>query len=461
MTTLSPEQILVNINHARDFLAEAPRSIREGRVKKVSGFVLEVEGLPLAIGHGACIFSGTSKRVIDAECIGFDGGITFLMAIDAIDGIAPGALVYPANTPFRTALGFMTRSSVEPLPIDFSLLGRVVDGFGRPLDGKSGSDIKIVKKSPKPINPLLRSSIEEPLDTGIRCVNAMLTVGRGQRLGIFAGSGVGKSVTLGMLARNCKADVIVISLVGERGREVREFCEDVLGDEALKRAVVVAAPADSSPLSRAKGAWYGTEIAAWFRDQGKHVVLIVDSLTRFAMAQREIGLSLGEAPVSRGYTPSVFSKLPELIEKAGNGTNPNGSLTSFYTILLDGDDINDPISDTARGVLDGHLFLSRELADSGHYPAIDVERSISRVMPRVVSDAHLRAARRAKQLYSRYMRGRDLLNMGAYAPGSDPDFDSAIRLWPAIQDFLQQDVTEVIPFEESRDALLSITEASR
>lgn len=461
MTTLGPEQVLINVNHARDFLEEAPRSIREGRVKKVSGFVLEVEGLPLAIGSGACIFSGANKRVIDAECIGFDGGITFLMAIDAIDGIAPGALVYPANTPFRTALGFMTRSSVEPLPIDFSLLGRVVDGFGRPLDGKPGSDIKIVKKAPKSINPLLRASIEEPLDTGIRCVNAMLTVGRGQRLGIFAGSGVGKSVTLGMLARNCKADVIVISLVGERGREVREFCEDVLGEEALQRAVVVAAPADSSPLARAKGAWYGTEIAAWFRDQGKHVVLIVDSLTRFAMAQREIGLSLGEAPVSRGYTPSVFSKLPELIEKAGNGTNPNGSLTSFYTILLDGDDINDPISDTARGVLDGHLFLSRELADSGHYPAIDLERSISRVMPRVVSDVHLKAARRAKQLYSRYMRGRDLLNMGAYAPGSDPDFDSAIRLWPKIQGFLQQDVTEVIPFEESREALLSITEASR
>jgi flagellum-specific ATP synthase len=461
MTVLGPEQVLVKLNHARDFLNEAPHSIREGRIKKVSGFVLEVEGLPLAIGAGACIFSGTSKRVIDAECIGFDGSMTFLMAIDAIDGITPGALVYPANTPFRTVLGFMTRSSVEPLPIDFSLLGRVVDGFGRPLDGKPGSDVKIVKKQSKVMNPLLRSSIHEPLDTGIRSVNAMLTVGRGQRLGIFAGSGVGKSVLLGMLARNCKADVIVISLVGERGREVREFCEDVLGEEALQRAVVVAAPADSSPLARAKGAWYGTEIAAWFRDQGKHVVLIVDSLTRFAMAQREIGLSLGEAPVSRGYTPSVFGKLPELIEKAGNGINPNGSLTAFYTILLEGDDINDPISDTARGVLDGHLFLSRELADGGYYPAIDIERSISRVMPRVVSEEHLMAARRVKQLYSRYMRGRDLLNMGAYAPGSDPDFDKAIRLWPEIQSFLQQDVTEVINFESSLEVLLAIAEASR
>jgi flagellum-specific ATP synthase len=444
MTTLGPEDVLVNLNHARDFLAAAPRSIREGRIKKVSGFVLEVEGLPLPIGAGACIFTGATKRVIDAECIGFDGSMTFLMAVDAIEGITPGALVYPANTPFKTAAGFMTRSSVEPLPIDFSLLGRVVDGFGRPLDGKVGSTQRIVKKQAKAINPLLRRSIDEPLDTGIRCVNGMLTVGRGQRLGIFAGSGVGKSVTLGMLAR-----------------EVREFCEDVLGEEALKRAVVVAAPADSSPLARAKGAWYGTEIASWFRDQGKHVVLIVDSLTRFAMAQREIGLSLGEAPVSRGYTPSVFGKLPELIEKAGNGTNPEGSLTAFYTILLDGDDINDPISDTARGVLDGHLFLSRELADSGHYPAIDIELSISRVMPRVVNETHLKAARRVKQLYSRYMRGRDLLNMGAYAPGSDPDFDKAIRLWPQIQRFLQQDVTEVISFEDSFADLVAIAEAAK
>jgi flagellum-specific ATP synthase len=461
MQTLLPEQLQAKINHARDFLQEAPRSIREGRIKKVSGFVLEVEGLPLSIGSGACIISGPNGSVIDAECIGFDGSITFLMAVDAIYGIAPGALVYPANTPFRTNLGFKIRASVEPLPIDFSLLGRVVDGFGRPLDGKPGSDQKMVKRPTKSINPLLRNSIHEPLDTGIRSVNGMLTVGRGQRLGIFAGSGVGKSVTLGMLARNCKADVIVISLVGERGREVREFCEDVLGEDAMQRAVVVAAPADSSPLARAKGAWYGTEIASWFRDQGMHVVLIVDSLTRFAMALREIGLSLGEAPVSRGYTPSVFGKIPELIEKAGNGINPKGSLTSFYTILLEGDDINDPISDTARGVLDGHLFLSRELADSGHYPAIDIELSISRVMPRVVEENHLLAARRVKQLYSRYMRGRDLLNMGAYAPGSDPDFDRAIRLWPQIQEFLRQDVTQVYSYEDSVRALIAIAEASK
>jgi flagellum-specific ATP synthase len=250
-------------------------------------------------------------------------------------------------------------------------------------------------------------------------------------------------------------------LIGERGREVREFVDDILGEEALKRAVVVAAPADSSPLARSKGAWYATDIATWFRDQGKHVVLIVDSLTRFAMAQREIGLSLGEAPVSRGYPPSVFAKMPDLVEKVGNGTNPAGSITAFYTVLLEADDINDPVADTARGILDGHFFLSRELADSGHYPAIDIEKSISRVMPRVVDEKHLLAARRVKQLYSRYMRGRDLLTMGAYVPGTDPDFDAAIRLWPKIQAFLQQDAGNVFNFADSAKLLLEIAGESQ
>jgi FliI/YscN family ATPase len=286
-------------------------------------------------------------------------------------------------------------------------------------------------------------------------------MGVGQRVGIFAGSGVGKSTLLGMIARKGSADVNVIALVGERGREVREFMENDLGPEGMAKSVVVCATSDEPALLRLKAALTATAIAEAFRDQGKNVLLMMDSVTRFAMAQREIGLSLGEAPVSRGYTPSVFGKLPELIEKAGNGTNPEGSLTAFYTILLDGDDINDPISDTARGVLDGHLFLSRELADSGHYPAIDIELSISRVMPRVVNETHLKAARRVKQLYSRYMRGRDLLNMGAYAPGSDPDFDKAIRLWPQIQRFLQQDVTEVISFEDSFADLVAIAEAAK
>lgn len=459
--TIHPAQINAKLQNIRNYLQSAPKSVREGRLKRVSGLVLEVEGLPLPLGAGACIISGTSASVIDAECIGFNGGITYLMAIDSMDGVTPGALVYPANTPYKTPSGYVVRSSIEPLAIGEELLGRIVDGFGRPLDGKGGGDTKATNSQAKSINPLLRTPIHEPLDAGIRSVNSMLTVGRGQRLGIFAGSGVGKSVMLGMLSRNCVADVIVIALVGERGREVREFVDDILGEEALKRAVVVAAPADSSPLARSKGAWYATDIATWFRDQGKHVVLIVDSLTRFAMAQREIGLSLGEAPVSRGYPPSVFAKMPELVEKVGNGANPAGSITAFYTVLLEADDINDPVADTARGILDGHFFLSRELADSGHYPAIDIEKSISRVMPRVVDEQHLLAARRVKQLYSRYMRGRDLLTMGAYAPGTDPDFDAAIRLWPKIQAFLQQDAGNVFNFEDSAKLLLQIAQESQ
>jgi flagellum-specific ATP synthase len=260
-----------------------------------------------------------------------------------------------------------------------------------------------------------------------------------------------------MLARNCVADVIVIGLVGERGREVREFCEETLGPESFHRAVVVAAPADASPLARSKGALYATDVAIWFRDQGKHVVLIVDSLTRYAMALREIGLSLGEAPVARGYPPSVFARMPELVERVGNGVNPNGSITAFYTVLLEGDDTNDPVADTARGILDGHFFLSRELADSGHYPAIDVEKSISRVMPKVVSKEHLLSARRLKQLYSRYMRGRDLVSMGAYIAGTDRDLDVALQAWPHIQAFLQQDAEQAIPMDQTEKRLFEIT----
>jgi flagellum-specific ATP synthase len=284
----------------------------------------------------------------------------------------------------------------------------------------------------------------------------LLTSGRGQRVGIFAGTGVGKSVLLGMLARRAVADVIVIGMVGERGREVREFCEDILGEEALQRAVVVAAPADASPLARLRGAWYATDVATWFRDHGRHVVLIVDSLTRFAMAQREISLSLGEPPVSRGYPPSVFARMPELVERVGNSDDPNASVTAFYTVLLEGDDTNDPIADTARGILDGHIFLSRELADAGHYPAIDVEKSISRVMPKVVGRDHLLAARRMKQLYSRYMRGRDLVSMGAYAPGSDAELDLALRTWPRIETFLRQEVDEAVGLTQALEALKGV-----
>ena len=421
-------------------LSQYPKSIREGRLKRVSGIVLEVEGLPMTIGEGGVILSQVNGKTYDAECIGFNGGITYLMPIDALDGISPGALVYPTKTPIDIGFGYINTQSVEPLPIGENLLGRVVDGLGRPIDGFGNPGNRLFESVKRSINPLDRSPIHEPLDTGIKAINGMLTVGRGQRVGIFAGTGVGKSVLLGMLARNCVADVIVIGLVGERGREVREFCEETLGPESFKRAVVVAAPADASPLARAKGASYATDVATWFRDSGKHVVLIIDSLTRYAMALREIGLSLGEVPVARGYPPSVFARMPELVERVGNGADPNSSITAFYTVLLEGDDVNDPVADTARGILDGHFFLSRGLADSGHYPAIDVEKSISRVMPKVVSRDHLLAARRIKQLYSRYMSGRDLVSMGAYVPGSDGDLDAALKAWPKIQGFLQQEV---------------------
>ncbi|QWE27635.1 FliI/YscN family ATPase [Polynucleobacter sp. AP-Ainpum-60-G11] len=440
----------------RQHLAQTPRSIREGKLKRVSGIVLEVEGLPMSIGTGATILSELGGKTYDAECIGFNGAITYLMPIDTMEGISPGALVYPADTPFNSGSGYTSNSIGEPLPIGESLLGRVVDGLGRPIDGKGYGEKQFSPFIQRTLNPLDRTPIHEPLDVGIQAVNGLLTVGRGQRVGIFAGSGVGKSVLLGMLARNCVADVIVIGLVGERGREVREFCEDTLGPESFKRAVVVAAPADASPLARSKGASYATDVAIWFRDQGKHVVLIVDSLTRYAMALREIGLSLGEAPVARGYPPSVFARMPELVERVGNGANPDGSITAFYTVLLEGDDTNDPVADTARGILDGHFFLSRELADSGHYPAIDVEKSISRVMPKVVSKEHLLSARRLKQLYSRYMRGRDLVSMGAYIAGTDPDLDAALQAWPKIQAFLQQDAEQTIPIDQTEKLLFEI-----
>ncbi len=443
------------LQRLQDRLKHAPRSVREGRLKRVTGLMYEVEGLPMAIGKRASV-EMDDGRFIETECIGFNGSTIYLMTIDHADGVAPGALVYPANTPAYVDGGFLEVVTTQSLPLGEALLGRVVDGYGRPLDSLGHADDGVPDKASGALNPLMRQPIHEPMDAGVKAINGLLTVGRGQRVGIFAGSGVGKSVLLGMLARRSVADVIVIGLVGERGREVREFCDDTLGPEAMKRAVVVAAPADASPLARLKGAWYATDVATWFRDHGRHVVLIIDSLTRFAMAQREVGLSLGEAPVSRGYPPSVFARLPELVERVGNGDDPDASITAFYTILLEGDDTNDPVADTARGILDGHLFLSRELADSGHYPAIDIEKSISRVMPRVVTREHVIAARRLKQLYSRYMRGRDLVSMGAYSPGSDPELDQAISAWPRIQAYLQQDINDTHGLLESTADLMQL-----
>jgi flagellum-specific ATP synthase len=327
-----------------------------------------------------------------------------------------------------------------------SLLGRVVDGAGCPLDRLGplvGQQMRSLRS--RPFNPIEREPITATLDVGIRSINTLLTVGRGQRLGLFAGSGVGKSVLLGMMARYTTADVIVVGLIGERGREVKEFIENILGTEGLARSVVVAAPADTPPLLRIQGAMYATTIAEQFRDEGKHVLLIMDSLTRFAMAQREIALAIGEPPATKGYPPSVFARLPQLVERAGNGGRNGGSITALYTVLTEGDDPHDPIADSARAILDGHIVLSRALAEQGHYPAIDVEASISRAMHGLVSSEQLERVRRFKQLYSRYQRNRDLINVGAYVPGSDPLLDQAITAFPRLEDFLRQDMHQRVP----------------
>jgi flagellum-specific ATP synthase len=326
----------------------------------------------------------------------------------------------------------------------------VLDAAGRPLDNHGPVHTDTLRPlQSRPTNPMSRAPITQALDVGVRAINSLLTVGRGQRMGLFAGSGVGKSVLLGMMARYTEAEVIVVGLIGERGREVKEFIEQILGEEGMRRSVVVAAPADVSPLMRLQGAAYATSIAEYFRDQGKQVLLIMDSLTRYAMAQREIALAVGEPPVTRGYPPSVFARLPQLVERAGNGIVGGGSITAFYTVLAEGDDQQDPIADSARAILDGHIVLSRTLADAGHYPAIDIEQSISRAMVNLITPQHLDAIRRFKQLYSRYQRSRDLISVGAYAHGSDPLLDQAIVQHPYFEKFLQQDLSQRAAYETS------------
>jgi flagellum-specific ATP synthase len=309
----------------------------------------------------------------------------------------------------------------------------------------------------RPINAMDRDPIRQPLDTGVRAINAMLTVGRGQRIGLFAGTGVGKSVLLGMMARYTAADVIVVGLIGERGREVKEFIEDILGEQGLRRSVVVAAPADAPPLTRMQGANYATAIAEHFRDRGLHVLLLMDSLTRYAMAQREIALAIGEPPATKGYPPSCFAKLPQLVERSGNGIHGVGSITAFYTVLSEGDDQQDPIADAARGILDGHIVLSRELAEAGHYPAIDIERSISRVMNNLSDSPHNDAARRFRQLHARHNKARDLIQLGAYQPGHDPELDAAVRLHPQMRNLLQQDMHKPASMAQSLRELRELT----
>jgi flagellum-specific ATP synthase len=435
-----------------------------GRLTRVAGLVMEAVGLKLPVGN-SCYIVTPSGQQVDAEVVGFSGERLFLMPSTDVFGLNPGALVIPID-PAATRVpqlgeDFTPRRRAEDrakqVPVGYALLGRVVDGSGRPLDelGQLPTERHVPLHS-RPTNPLQRMPIRTVLDVGVRAVNSLLTVGRGQRLGLFAGSGVGKSVLLGMMARYTSADIVVVGLIGERGREVREFVESILGPDGLARSVVVAAPADSPPLMRLHGAAYATAVAEFFRDQGKHVLLIMDSLTRFAMAQREISLAIGEPPATKGYTPSVFAKLPQLVERAGNGADERGSITAFYTVLTEGDDMQDPIADAARAILDGHIVLTRDLADQGHYPAIDIEASISRAMTELLDVDELERARRFKQLFSAYRRSRDLIAVGAYVRGSDPTIDRAIALYPQLTAFLQQDMLQPASVKDSQERLRQV-----
>jgi flagellum-specific ATP synthase len=419
----------------------------QGSLVRVTGLVLEATGVRAPVG-AMCEVRGDSAAPVQAEVVGFDGDRAFLMPTGEVHGLASGARVLPRPAPARPPrLGHENhpwRRSEDRglhLPVGDGLLGRVVNPHGEPLD-RCGPIVN-VRAAPmirRPINAMDRDPVRTPLDTGVRAINAMLTVGRGQRIGLFAGTGVGKSVLLGMMARYTEADVIVVGLIGERGREVKEFIEDILGAEGLARSIVVAAPADAPPLVRMQGATYATAIAEHYRDRGQHVLLLMDSLTRYAMAQREIALAIGEPPATKGYPPSCFAKLPQLVERSGNGRDGCGSITAFYTVLSEGDDQQDPIADAARGILDGHIVLSRELAEAGHYPAIDVEKSVSRVMTNVTSREHLQAARRARALLAKLNKARDLIQLGAYAPGHDAELDAAVRSRDALAALLQQDM---------------------
>ncbi len=438
-----------------------------GRLTRAAGLVLEAVGIKLPLGSTVQILQ-TGQGAVEAEVVGFHGDTLFLMPTTEVYGLTAGAQVVPLDlvqtqppySPDRPVLPVLRRRAEDrtrQLPVGDGLLGRVLDAMGRPLDklGPLGQ-VPTAPLASRPINPIERHPIETPLDVGIRAINALLTVGRGQRMGLFAGSGVGKSVLLGMMARYTAADVIVVGLIGERGREVREFIDQNLGPDGLARSVVVAAPADAAPLLRLQGAIYATALAEHFRAQGKDVLLIMDSLTRYAMAQREIALAIGEPPATKGYPPSVFAKLPALVERAGNGATGSGSITAFYTVLTEGDDQQDPIADAARAILDGHIVLDRALADAGHYPAIDIERSISRAMHTITDPDHQRQARRMKALFSRYQRARDLIAVGAYVPGSDPELDRAIAAHDELRSFLQQDVQDRAMYAESLSALANL-----
>lgn len=426
-----------------DRIPQSPGLIVKGRLTRSIGFALEAVGVPASVGS-QCVIDGTDGEQIDAEVIGFEGDKVYLMPTDNIHGLNPGAGVY------------LDRAS-DKIAVGDALLGRVLDAKGNPYDGLEQPVVdKWVTRHADPINPLQRDPIKTPLDVGVRAINAMLTIGRGQRMGLFASAGMGKSVLLGMMTRFTDAEVIVVGLIGERGREVKEFIEDILGAQGMSKCVVVAAPADVSPVLRLRGAEMATSIAEHFRDEGKHVLLLMDSLTRFAQAQREVSLATGELPASKGYTPSVFTRMNQLIERAGNGVAGTGSITAFYTVLSEGEYQSDPIADAARAILDGHIVLSAKYADAGHYPAIDIEQSVSRVRTAVTDDNHQQLVSQFRKLFSSYQQNVDLIRVGAYSRGSDPELDQAVEQYPFLMNFLTQGINENVPFAQAQNQLQAL-----
>lgn len=426
----------------------SPPLVVEGVLRRTVGLAMEAEGCHAELG-GRCDVVASDGRLVESEVVGFSGERLFLMPIADMRGVVPNARVIPV-------------SGTPEVLVGDELLGRVLDGRGNPLDGGDALQCSdSVSLFGKPINPLQRQPIRSQLDVGVRSINSLLSIGRGQRMGLFAGSGVGKSMLLGMMTRNTDADVVVVGLVGERGREVREFIDQSLGSEGMSKAVVVATPADDTPLMRMHGAWLTAAIAEYFRDRGKNVLLLMDSLTRFAQAQREIALAIGEPPATKGYPPSVFAKLPQLVERAGNGVDGGGSISAIYTVLAEGDDPNDPIVDASRAILDGHIVLSRNMADAGIYPAIDVESSVSRAMTQFVGESQQQLITRFRRVYSIYQENRDLISVGAYQPGSNPALDEAVALWPSILEFLRQSHTECVDANRSLADLRELFDASQ
>ena len=430
----------IDFNEIKRKINEVTTSYSQGIVKEVIGLTIEVQGIKAFVGE-VCTIYNVKNEPISCEVVGFKKDRIILMPLGELVGISPGCVVVPEGRPLE-------------VKCSDNLLGMVLDGLGNPIYGSELLQGVPYPLENQPPDPLKRKRIKDVLPTGVRAIDGFLTCGDGQRIGIFAGSGVGKSTTLGMIAREAEADVNVISLIGERGREVLEFIEKDLGPEGMKKSVVVCATSDKSALERVKGALTATAIAEYFRDQGKKVILMMDSVTRFAMAQREIGLAIGEPPAQKGYTPSVFAKLPKLLERAG--TSEKGSITAFYTVLVDGDDFNEPIADTVRGILDGHIVLSRALAQKNHYPAIDVLNSVSRLMSQIADDKHKMIASNARDLLATYKESEDLINLGAYVKGSNKKIDLAIRFNESLNSFLKQGIDEKSSFDSSLRNLFAI-----